>query len=206
MGDTELKPILPRRVCIQEPFQPILQEGGRIGEDERRRQSIFLVSALSSPALLLLHLGDRVVVDPGAERANRKVRGTRGRADPGATPPPPRLPLLPIPGFPLRAAPRVPGCREFLVRGFSPLCPLPGLCLRFRPLPLPRSPSSPILPTPGPLALGDSFPPGHVIVAARLSLSPPQSRSFLTCKVGTGLSTTFTQSMNKANRKEKIPL
>lgn len=57
-----------------------------------------LVSALSSPARIPLHLGGLLVGDPRAELANRQLCVSpatllHGRADPGATPP--AHPLLP---------------------------------------------------------------------------------------------------------------
>lgn len=60
-----------------------------------------LVSALSSPARIPLHLGDLLVGGSGAELANRRLCAApvtlrHGRADPGATPPtaPPCSPPL----------------------------------------------------------------------------------------------------------------
>lgn len=134
MTDTELKPVLPQRVRIQEPFQPILQKAltGRWAETPIDSPA----SALSSPARVPLHLGDRLLGDPGAELANRKVRSTRHPASrlrgPRSNPlTPARASPLPTPRFLRRGSSAPQNAAQPAGQRFPLLFPLPGFSARF---------------------------------------------------------------------------
>lgn len=117
------------------------------------------------------HLRDRLVEHPGAEPANRRMRGTRHtasrpceRSSSSRTASPSTLPAGSAAGGPL--CPRLQPAPWAEV---SRLLSLPGALSQV------RAPASiwclPTLPTRKALAYSDPLPPGQVIVAAHLSLS-----------------------------------
>lgn len=146
-----------------------------------------LVSALSSPATVARHLGDRLVQHLRAELANRKVPGTRqpawrprGPGSHSATASPSSLP----PGSFCRrpSASRLPPSLQD--RGFPHAVRSPD-----------SVPDSCTLPPPGALAPGDPLP------QPPFYLSRWPSFGFLICKVRTILSTTFTQHVTRRPKK-----
>lgn len=132
------------------------------------------VSALASPTPGPLHLGDRLVEHPGAELANRRMRGTRppppcfrprGRRSSSPAASPSSLPAGSAAGGPrcsrLHSAPwaevprllSLPGARprfpHLLLSGVSPLYPLGKPWPTVTPFHLATSSSQPTLPSPG---------------------------------------------------------